>query len=176
LWLRSFALLLLTPRKRPLKSPPPPMRPLKSPPSSLTLLTAPYPPKTPPSLSRSSAAAVFAALLLELYASFGAPLLAAGHVKQQQLDPELPPNLQQQLDPPQPQQLEPPPELLPPPEQELPLKLLPVQRLGAGPGLPPEPKPPPEPGKGIGKPDAWPKSPPTEPELPRIRLPPELEP
>jgi len=123
-----------------------------------------------------SAAAVFAALLLEFYASFGAPLLAAGHVKQQQLDPELPPNLLQQLKPPQPQQLEPPPELLPPPEQELPLKLLPVQRLGARPELPPEPKPPPEPGKGIGKPNAWPKSPPTEPELPRIRLPPELEP
>ncbi len=171
LWPRSCAPLLPTL----------PMLLLKSPPLSLTSPRSltPLPLKTPPILSRSSAAG--AALFEWLSAGFGAPLLVAGPVKQQQPEPELPPKPLQLHDPLQPPELELPLKPEPPPEPELPPRLPPVQLLGVGPKLPLEPKLLPGPGKGSGKPGAWPKSLPTEPEsletsVPAIKLPPELEP
>lgn len=119
--------------------------------------------------------AVFAALFEQSSAGFGAPLLVAGPVKQQQPEPELPPKPLQLHGPLQPPELELPLKLEPPPEPELPPRLPPVQLLGVGPKLPLEPKLLPGPGKGCGKPCAWPKLLPTEPESPETSVP-ELEP
>jgi len=96
-------------------------------------------------------------------------------VKQQLPEPELPPKPLPPLELLHPLELELPPKPLPLPEPEPQPKPLPEQLLGARPKLPPDPELPPEPGKHSGKPDAWPKSPLTEPDSPRIRLLQELE-